>query len=462
MTMRAALADRLATVGFAPVEADSRAVMIDDAVRTFERSTGRPPRWAWFVPGRIEIFGKHTDYAGGRSLVAAAPRGFAIVAGPRADGLVSAIDAKWQVAMDVRPTGDSRSFRGWANYVAVVARRLAANFPGADLGTDLVFTSDLPRAAGLSSSSALVVAVASALARRADLEHRPEWRAALPTRFDLAGYLGAVENGLTFGALAGTHGVGTHGGSEDHTAILSCRGDHVSAYAYLPVRHAGDAPMPDEWRFVVMASGIEADKAGSARTRYNRASLATRALLQFAQSQPSIAPRGSLAEVVGTPDAAAALIDGLGNCDDTLRPLVAPGEDAPGFAASDLVRRLRHFLAEDARVPLAAEAFRRRDQDALGELSAASQHDAEALLGNQIPETSALAALAREAGAFAASSFGAGFGGSVWALVEAADAVSFADRWRRRYRAAWPAVADGACFIARPGPSTTEVALSES
>ena len=111
-----------------------------------------------------------------------------------------------------------------------------------------------------------------------------------------------------------------------------------------------------------------------------------------------------------------------------------------------------HFLAEDARVPLAAEAFRRRDQDALGELSAASQHDAEALLGNQIPETSALAALARESGAFAASSFGAGFGGSVWALVEAADAVSFAERWRRRYRAAWPAVADGACFIARPGP----------
>ena len=30
-----------------------------------------------FVPGRIEVLGKHTDYAGGRSLVAAVPRGFA-------------------------------------------------------------------------------------------------------------------------------------------------------------------------------------------------------------------------------------------------------------------------------------------------------------------------------------------------------------------------------------------------
>ena len=29
-----------------------------------------------FVPGRIELFGKHTDYAGGRSLVCAVDRGF--------------------------------------------------------------------------------------------------------------------------------------------------------------------------------------------------------------------------------------------------------------------------------------------------------------------------------------------------------------------------------------------------
>jgi galactokinase len=45
--------------------------------------------------GRIEIFGKHTDYAGGRSLLAAVPRGFAVVAGPRTDGIVAAVDARW-------------------------------------------------------------------------------------------------------------------------------------------------------------------------------------------------------------------------------------------------------------------------------------------------------------------------------------------------------------------------------
>ncbi len=46
-----------------------------------------------------------------------------------------------------------------------------------------------------------------------------------------------------------------------------------------------------------------------------------------------------------------------------------------------------------------------------------SQEAAERWLGNQIPETIALARLARHVGATAASAFGAGFGGSVWALV---------------------------------------------
>ena len=32
----------------------------------------------WFVPGRLEVLGKRTDYAGGRSLLAAVDRGVTI------------------------------------------------------------------------------------------------------------------------------------------------------------------------------------------------------------------------------------------------------------------------------------------------------------------------------------------------------------------------------------------------
>ena len=450
--------DRLVGAGFAPEDASSRAALVEQALTFFERTLGRAARWAWFVPGRIEVFGKHTDYAGGRSLLAAVPRGFVVVAGPRADGVVSAADARWQVAMDVRPHGDPRSFKGWANYVAVVARRLARNFPDADLGTDVVFASDLPRAAGLSSSSALVVAIASALIRRSGLAARADWQAELPGRLELAGYLGAVENGLTFGRLEGTSGVGTHGGSEDHTAILACRAGSVSAYRYVPVRHEGDAAMPEDWRFVVMASGIEADKAGSALARYNRASLATRALLDVwrASGRPATTLAGAIANGPAAVEELEGLVRRQGRAESG-----ADGGAGPRFSVDELMRRLAHFIAEDARVPLAVAAFRQADTASLGSLSGASQHDAESMLGNQIAETSALARIARENGAFAASSFGAGFGGSVWALVASAEAAEFQARWRAQYQAAFPGVGEVESFVARPASATTEIEITE-
>jgi galactokinase len=439
----------LSSCGFTAGEAETRAALFSEASAALVRVTGHAPRWAWFVPGRIEIFGKHTDYAGGRSLVAAVPRGFAVVAAPRADGRVRAIDARWRDATEVNPADEDTRFIGWANYVAVVARRFASNFPGADLGTDLAVLSDLPRAAGLSSSSALVVAVASALIRRAGLDARPEWRRAVSTTLDLAGYLGAVENGLTFGSLSGTSGVGTHGGSEDHTAILAGVADRVSAYAYVPVRHLSDDPMPSAWRFVVAASGVQADKAGSAKDRYNRASLATRGLVEVANA----------ADQASWPTLAAYLSSAPGAL-DRLRERVA-STGSREFSAADLRTRLKHFVDEDARVPQAAEAFRREDVAAIAALSAASQADADDLLDNQTPETRMLVRLARECGAFASSGFGAGFGGSVWALAPSDEAPAFASRWLDAYRAEFAAMSRAEVFVTRPGPGVVEIPISE-
>ncbi len=98
--------------------------------------------------------------------------------------------------IDVDPSREAPThFRGLRRYVHVVARRFYLNFPGCELGADLAIASDLPRAAGLSSSSALVCGVASALTRRAALADRDEWRAHIPSLTALAWYLGWVENG---------------------------------------------------------------------------------------------------------------------------------------------------------------------------------------------------------------------------------------------------------------------------
>lgn len=67
-------------------------------------------------------------------------------------------------------------------------------------------------------------------------------------------------------------------------------------------------------------------------------------------------------------------------------------------------------------------------------------------------ETIALARTAREHGAIAASAFGAGFGGSVWALVTEREAPAFTERWASAYRTQFPGAAPGAVFLTtRPG-----------
>jgi len=103
-----------------------------------------------------------------------------------------------------------------------VAGRVAQNFLGALRGADIAFISDLPAAAGLSSSSALLIAIFSVFTRVNALDQRDEYRQEIDGREDLAGYLGTIENGQSFGSLAGSKGVGTFGGSQDHTAILCC------------------------------------------------------------------------------------------------------------------------------------------------------------------------------------------------------------------------------------------------
>src|SRR5690606_18127103 len=105
----------------------------------------------------LEVLGKHTDYGGGRSLIAAVERGFTFVSVPRADGVIGAHSLEPAERVEFRFDPDLRPLAGWANYPMTVARRLARNFPGIDVGVDLAFRSTLPPASGMSSSSALII-----------------------------------------------------------------------------------------------------------------------------------------------------------------------------------------------------------------------------------------------------------------------------------------------------------------
>ena len=98
-------------------------------------------------------------------------------------------------------------------------------------------------------------------------------------------------------------------------------------------------------------------------------------------------------------------------------------------------------------MPAAIEALQSGSSRISGAISDESQRAAEQLLGNQVPETSALARLARRHGALAASAFGAGFGGSVWALVPIVDAARFTATWRTAYAAEHSRASSAATFF---------------
>ena len=443
---QAAVMDHFVSLGMTPADAASRAALFAQLDTQAAPILGGPAQWKRFTPGRIEIFGKHTDYAGGHSLLAAVPRGIALAARPRTDGIVRVGDIFDGQVIEVDPSTEAPAhYRGIQRYVHVVAHRLHVNFPGCALGANIAIASDLPRASGLSSSSALTVGIALALVQRAGLRERPEWQTHLRRMHDLAWFLGCVENGLDFPGLPGSAGVGTHGGSQDHTAIVACQTDHVSLYRFVPVTPLDDTRMPADWMFVVASSGIQADKADSVKDRYNRASNGVRALHAI-WNRESGEPAQSLAAALASSPRAAVQLEKWIQADEM-------------FTADDLRRRLQHFVSETARAPRAAAAFRHADRQALGTLSADSQRDAHELLGNQISETITLATLAREIGAFASSSFGAGFGGSVWAAVPASDAQRFGEAWVRAYAQRMPHVGRVDWFAARPGPAATELPL---
>ena len=428
---------RLVAHGLSATEAEAKGRLFEAADERLRLRPGEPAG-RWFVPGRIEVLGKHTDYCGGPSLLCAAERGMCVVAVRRADHRVEAQDAVSgeHTTFTVSPSLDATT--GWANYVRTVARRLARNFPGAEQGARIAFASDLPRGSGMSSSSALVVGIFSALAWANRVQVRPEYAANVKSSEDLAGYLGCIENGQSFGALAGDHGVGTFGGSEDHTAILCSQTGRLALYRFCPVELQRRIPLPADYVFAVAMSGMKAAKTGEARESYNSASLAAAEVFDTLKAA-SGRNYASLYELVAASSAEREeLREKLRTCHSKFDPL----------------RRFDHYCREAFEViPAAVAALEAGDYAEFGRQVDASQMAAQELLQNQVAETIALAQLAREAGAVATSAFGAGFGGSVWALVRCGEAEQTLSNWRDAYLRQFPARAfDSRFFLTSPGP----------
>src|SRR5213593_3000595 len=156
------------------------------AAALFRATFGVAPRAAASAPGRVNLIGEHTDYNGGPVLPVALGVRTTVVAGAADSGLleiVSTRDGRFE-RIDYRE--NRAGGWGWGGYVAGVMRELVTVGAAPAGGARIAVASDVPIGAGLSSSAALTVATAKALAtlarvplrarQIAGIAHRAEYR----------------------------------------------------------------------------------------------------------------------------------------------------------------------------------------------------------------------------------------------------------------------------------------------
>jgi galactokinase len=400
-------AKHLIDAGMTPKEAAAKGDCFASASR-FLIDTGRDvntPATAVFIPGRIEIFGKHTDYCGGRSLLCTVERGMCIVAVPNVRPQINfhALDldqsAEWPIDADLEPVAGH-----WSNYPMTVVRRISQNFPHTNIGADIALSSDLPAASGLSSSSAMIIGTFLVLSKINQLQKELIYRENIRSLEDLAAYAACIENGQSYGELQGDRGVGTFGGSQDHTAILCCRPGKLSVYSFCPVKHERDVDFPSDFQFFIADSHVIAEKTGDALTKYNRVSQRASTIVELWNN--------------GRNKRARCLRDIASSDPSEIQKFctLLVQYDA-GHPSAHLLARFQQFQIESEElIPKAVNAMASADWKTFKQLVSQSQQLAEKNLENQVPETTALCKNLIQSGAVAASAFGAGFGGSVWGL----------------------------------------------
>ena len=354
----------------------------DDVREAFRERFGHKPQGIWSAPGRANLIGEHTDYNDGFVLPFAIDRRTLVAAGPRTDGVLrvgssfagpdemylevslSELDALQPMAAEL-----GESPLEWAAYPVGVAWALSRF--GADLaavpGLDLMFDSNVPVGAGLSSSAAIECAVALAL--------DDMWRLGL-TRPQLAQAGRLAENDFVGAPTGIMDQSAALLGTADHAVLLDCRSLETESVP-LGFTEAGLA-------IVVIDTGVKHEHATGGYGE-RRASCEKAALL------------------MGVPALRDLTVDDLDRAEDKL--------------SNETFRRLRHVVTENQRVLDAVAALRAHDHVALGELLDASHRSMRDDFEISTPELDLAVEIARENGALGARMTGGGFGGAAIALV---------------------------------------------
>lgn len=228
--------------------------------------------------GRVNLVGTHIDHRGG-SVNPIAIKHMWLVVEPRDDDLVLAknvesdlfADEQFRISeclpkaqriknWDAWCHDEFEKRRGdpsvsWSNYIRAAVLHLQhlhtnknGGFSPAIVGMNMMVYGNVPQAAGLSSSSAVVMLAAEAVIRINGLEISPA---------NLAQHCGYAE-----------WYVGTRGGYSDHAAIVFGKANSLLHITAFPMEMES-ASLPPGYSFVLANSLIEAKKQASARDAFN-------------------------------------------------------------------------------------------------------------------------------------------------------------------------------------------------
>jgi N-acetylgalactosamine kinase len=402
------------------------------------------------APGRINLIGEHTDYNGLPVLPMAINRDIASVFSPRSDKKIVLTNTDCTLPERVfeiedsippYPTGD------WGNYCkagvqGIIDHYRERNKPICRLrGLQAAIEGDIPSAAGMSSSSALVVL--SALIFLA--ANKVDTFASESGRLDLAELLAKAE-----------HYVGTRGGGMDQAISLLAQPDRALKIDFFPLR-ASPTPLPAGHSFVVSNSLVQAAKTESALQQYNRRPVECRlaaAVLKktFSDRYEREVPLFRLGdlredrlaiveeEIREIADntlhqgsySLAEIASILGKSPEQTAHIYCAAGDGSVFPEPEdgfkLESRYRHITEEGRRVEASVQALVSGDIAGFGELMYRSHISCRDLYEISCPEMDELVEISRRAGAIGARLTGAGFGGCTISLVPDDEIEVFMER----------------------------------
>ena len=355
-------------------------------VERFRERFGASPR-VYRAPGRVNLIGEHTDYNDGFAMPAAIEFYCWVAVGNREDRKLSIYSEEFSATAeaDLSSTATAPS-KSWSDYPIGVALQLEqAGFR--IRGANLLIESEVPMGAGLSSSAAIEVATALALA---------EQSGASPDRVQLARLCQKAENEFV-GARVGIMDqfISLHG-QKDHALLLDCRALSFESLA-----------IPDSVKLVISNTMVKHELAFG---EYNRR-------------------RADCEEAVRR---LAGVLPGIRALRDvSLEQL----ETHRGVLSDVIYKRALHIVTENARVLDAADALRAGDIERFGKRMAESHRSLRDLYEVSCLELDLMVDLAyQQKGVYGARMTGGGFGGATINLVDSRYAGEFKEKIAKAYQ----------------------------